>query len=70
MDDIIGAITINWEWVLAHLSARERIEKIGEGSTKDAVLEDLKKAVEIAGSKAAPRIYSVKREIIHYMKIL
>ena len=66
MDNVIGAITIDWEWVRAHLSARERIGKITAGSTKEAVIAHLKEALDIAGSKATPRIYSVKKEIINF----
>ena len=66
MDNIISAATIDWEWVRSHLSARERIEKIGTGSTKGSVLEHLKEALQIARVKAAPRIYSVKKEILNF----
>ena len=66
MNDIISSITIDWEWVRSHLSAKEKIGKISASETKDAILEHLKEALEIAKSKAAPRIHSVKKEIINF----
>ena len=66
MDNIINTATIDWEWVSSHLSTRERIEKIGAGAAKKAVLEHLKEALETAKSKAAPLIYSVKKEIVNF----
>jgi len=66
MDNLTKTVTIDWEWVRTHLSARERLEKIAEGSTKEAVLTHLKEALDIAESKAAPAIALVKKEIINF----
>ncbi len=55
MDNIAEAVTIDWKWVEAHLTAKERLERISEGSTKKAVLEELKTALGIARSEAAPK---------------
>ena len=66
MEKLIKQITIDWKWVEAHLSARERLEAIGEGSTREAVLGQLKEALDVAKSKAAPRMVIVKKEILKF----
>ena len=63
MKDLIKAVTIDWKWVEAHLSARERLATIGEGSTREAVLGQLKEALDIAKSKAASQMVIVKTKI-------
>ena len=66
MDNLIKTITIDWGWVEAHLSAKERIGKIAEDSTKEAVLGSLKEAIGIVRSKAAPMIALASRKIITF----
>lgn len=66
MDNLEKTVGIDWRWVEAHTSTGEKIEKIGEGSTKEAVLRHLKEAMEIAKSKAAPKISFVKKEILNF----
>lgn len=63
MDSLIKNIAVDWEWVEKHLSARERIDKIGAGIARDEALKSLKAALDIARSKAAVRISLVKKAI-------
>lgn len=66
MNDRTEKITIDWKWVEAHLSAKERLGKISEGETKEAVLTHLKEALKTAGPLAKPRIASVRKEIARF----
>ena len=59
-------IEIDWKWVEAHTSAREKIEKIGDGLTREAVLDHLKEAIDIAKSKAAPAMSVAKLKILKF----
>ena len=66
MDNIIDAVTIDWKWVEAHVSSGEKLDKIGEGSTREAILGHLKEALIIAREKAAPKISLVKKDILNF----
>ena len=59
-------IEIDWKWVEAHTSTREKIEKIGDGQAKEAVLDHLKEAIDIAKSKAAPATSVAKLRILKF----
>ena len=63
MDELNENVTIDWKWVEAHLTARERLERISEGSTREAVLKELKTALEMAKSLAAPKSLFIKKGI-------
>ena len=60
------SLEIDWKWVEAHTSTREKIGKIGDGPAKEAVLDHLKEALEIAKSKAAPAISIAKLRILKF----
>ena len=66
MDDILRAITIDWRWVEIHTLAREKIEKIGEGSTREAVFGQLKEALEIAKTKVVPKTSLAEIKILNF----
>jgi len=66
MEGPLGEVTIDWEWVRRHLSARERLADIGEGQTKEAIAGELTEALRVAKSKAAPRISFVKKAVLRF----
>jgi len=63
MDEFTEIITIDWKWVEAHLTARERLESISELSTRKEVLKVLKTALGTARSIAAPKASFAKKII-------
>ncbi|MDD5428889.1 MAG: vitamin B12 dependent-methionine synthase activation domain-containing protein [Candidatus Omnitrophica bacterium] len=66
MDNLIKNVAIDWRWVGSHVSSGERIKDMAEGSAKEAVLEQLEKAVSIAKLAAKPAISMVKKEITNF----
>ena len=66
MDKLDKAAEIDWRWIEAHTQAREKIEKIGEGSTKEALLDQLKKAIDIARSKVLPKTSIARIKILNF----
>ena len=66
MKDLIKTVTIDWAWVEAHLSTKERLKSIDEGSTKKALFTHLKEALDIARAKSAPRISIAKKNIVRF----
>ena len=66
MDTMIKSIGINWDWVKAHTMAGEKISGIGDLSTRQALLDHLDEAVNIARSKAASKIFVVKIKILKF----
>ncbi|MFA6321420.1 MAG: vitamin B12 dependent-methionine synthase activation domain-containing protein [Candidatus Omnitrophota bacterium] len=66
MHNIAKNINIDWRWVVSHVSVREKLKDMTEGSTKEAILEQLEKALTIAKSKAAPSIIMTKKNIVHF----
>jgi hypothetical protein len=66
MENLAKIISIDWKWVEAHLSARERLKEISEDSTKEAALSTLKEALDIAKSKAAPKISFAEKKIVEF----
>ncbi len=66
MDNLEKTIGIDWRWVEVHTSDIEKIEKIGEGSTREAVLSQLKEALEIAKAKAIPKASLAETNILNF----
>ncbi len=64
MENLVKAISIDWKWVETHLSARERVDKIGNGDTKESILGHLKETLGAAMSKAAPRASIIKKDLL------
>ena len=64
MENLVKTITIDWKWVEAHLSAREKIDNIGDVRTKESILRHLKESLEAAISKAAPQVSIIKKDIL------
>ncbi len=67
MNDLTSKVNIYWEWVESHVSSRERLKDISIGSTKDAVLEQLNKAVETAKLKVRPAMIFEEKKITALM---
>ena len=66
MENLAGSVKIDWKWVEAHLTARERLAKISKDSTKEAVLGSLAKALAETRLKAAPKIAIVKKIVTNF----
>lgn len=63
MDKISAAIKIDWKWVEAHLTAKERLGQISEGSTRKEVLKELGIALKAARSISDPKALFVKKAV-------